>query len=54
MDTPTPGYKTKAWANQVLSLNSIQESVAATTQSSFPFTMEQCQKLLAMIGGFDA
>ena len=45
------GYKTKAWANQVLSLDSVQESAAATTQSPFPFTMEQCQKLIAMIGG---
>ncbi|XP_023895780.1 uncharacterized protein LOC112007643 [Quercus suber] len=48
-----PGYKTKARANQVLSLDSVQDS-AASTQSSFPFTMEQCQKLLAMIGGSNA
>ena len=49
-----PRYKTKAQANQVLSLDSIQELAAATTQSPFPFTLEQCQKLLAMIGGSDA
>ena len=36
-----PEYKTKARANQVLSLDSIQESAAATTQSPFPFTLEQ-------------
>ena len=46
-----PGYKTKARANQVLSFDSIQESTPANTQSPFPFTMEQCQKLIAMIGG---
>ena len=49
-----PRYKTKAQANQVLFLDSIQELAAATTQSPFPFTLEQCQKLLAMIGGSDA
>ncbi|XP_075646331.1 uncharacterized protein LOC142617361 [Castanea sativa] len=49
-----PGYKTKALANQVLSLDSVQESATATTSSPFPFTLEQCQKLLAMIGGSDA
>ena len=50
----TPGYKTKAQANQVLSLDSVQEFSATTTYSPFPFTMESCQKFLAMIGGSDA
>ena len=49
-----PGYKTKSSANQVSSFDATQESVAVTTQQAFPFTMEQCQKLLAMIGGNDA
>ena len=49
-----PGYKTKPRANQVSSFDVAQESVAITTQQEFPFTMEQCQKLLAMIGGNDA
>ncbi|XP_023918884.2 uncharacterized protein LOC112030428 [Quercus suber] len=44
-----PGYKTKPRANQVSCFDDAQESV--TTQQAFPFTMEQCQKLLAMIGG---
>ncbi|KAL4650764.1 hypothetical protein ACB092_01G111800, partial [Castanea dentata] len=49
-----PGYKTKPRANQVSSFDADQESVAVTTQQAFPFTMEQCRKLLAMIGGNDA
>ena len=49
-----PGYKTKARANQVSSLDSVQDSVATPTLQHFPFTMEQCQKLLAMIGGSDS
>ena len=47
-------YKTKARANQVSSLDFVQESVTATTQQHFPFTLEQCQKPFAMIGGSDA
>ena len=46
-----PGYKTKRRANQFSSFDVAQESVAITTQQEFPFTMEQCQKLLAIIGG---
>ena len=49
-----PRYKTKARANQVSSLDSVQDSVATPTPQHFPFTMEQCQKLLAMIGGSDS
>ncbi|XP_075670228.1 uncharacterized protein LOC142639996 [Castanea sativa] len=49
-----PGYKIKARANQVLSFDFVQESATATTPSPFPFTLEQCQKLLAMIGGSNA
>ncbi|KAL4603772.1 hypothetical protein ACB092_10G147600 [Castanea dentata] len=48
-----PGYKAKPRANQVSSFDADQESVVVTTQQAFPFTMEQCQKLLAMIGGND-
>ena len=49
-----PSYKTKPRANQVSSFDAAQDSVAITTQQAFPFTMEQCQKMLAMIGGTDA
>ena len=49
-----PGYKTKPRANQVSSFDVAQDFVAITTQQAFPFTMEQCQKMLAMIGGTDA
>ncbi|XP_030949207.1 uncharacterized protein LOC115973109 [Quercus lobata] len=49
-----PGYKTKARANPVSSLDFVQEFVATPTPQQFPFTMEQCQKLLAMIGGSDS
>ena len=49
-----PGYKTKPRANQVSSFDAAQDFVAITTQEAFPFTMEQCQKLLAMIGGTNA
>ena len=49
-----PRYKTKARANQASSLDSIQDSVATPTPQHFLFTMEQCQKLLAMIGGSDS
>ena len=49
-----PGYKTKPKANQVSYFDDAQEFVVVTTQQAFPFTMEQCQKLLAMIGRNDA
>ena len=45
------GYKTKSRANQVSSFDAAQEFVFVTTQQLFPFAMEQCQKLLATIGG---
>lgn len=51
------GYKTKSrnpTANQVSCSEMVLEVVPSSAYSMFPFTLEQFQKLLAMIEGSDA